>query len=307
MTKQFDIIGAPFNLLGCHPTNNNPVDGLRCMDEQIWIGLSDWMHVRNTRWGIDAKDKGDITPSLHVQTLIEMGRKETALTEYCAELKTKVMASFAQGRIPITLGGDHSIAVGTVQAALDFYQKQRNEKVAVIWVDAHADCNSSPESNLHGKPVALLMNQYPHNGWLVEPELTLSPDDIYYIAVRDLMLNEYQLINKLGITNYGMDTIDAHGFRAVLNELIAKLEREYDRIYLSFDYDALDGSIFRACGTPNVGGLSAREALFLVHRLAASPKFIGVDFVEYLPELDPDGVSKELMIKLIDAVWGFRA
>jgi arginase len=76
---------------------------------------------------------------------------------------------------------------------------------------------------------------------------------------------------------------------------------------LSFDYDALDGSIYRACATPNVGGLSAREAIHLVYSVASSPKFVGADFVEYMPELDDNGVSKELMIKLIDAVWGFRS
>ncbi|MGF1729504.1 arginase family protein [Photobacterium kasasachensis] len=307
MGNKFDIIGAPFNKLGCFPTDENTVDELRSLDEHTWVGLSDWINVRTTRWSADITDTGDVEVCAQVQELIDTNNKEAALSLYCDQLKSKIVSSYKQGRIPITIGGDHSIAVGTVQATLDYYQKQRNEKVAIVWVDAHADCNNSLESNLHGKPLAMLMNQYPHNGWSVEHELILSPKNIYYVAVRDLMPNEYQLINELGITNYGMDKIDSLGFRAVLTQLVETLEQDFDRIYLSFDYDALDGSIFRACGTPNVGGLSAREALTLVHALATSPKFVGVDFVEYLPELDKEGISKELMVKLIDAVWGFRA
>ncbi len=102
-----------------------------------------------------------------------------------------------------------------------------------------------------------------------------------------------------------LSLLDQIGMQGVLDQLMAKLEH-FDRVYLSFDYDALDGSTFRACATPNVGGLSAREAVHLVHTLAANPKFVGADFVEYLPELDPQSVSKELMVKLIDAVWGVR-
>ncbi|MGF1695491.1 arginase family protein [Vibrio lamellibrachiae] len=306
MKRKFDIIGAPFNLLGCHPTTENTVDGLRELNEQSWIGLTDWIHVRNTRWGADIKDVGDIIASSEVIELIDQDSKEQALATYCRQLQQRIERSLNDGRVPITVGGDHSIALGTVQAMLTHYQQKQGEKVAVVWVDAHADCNDSLASHLHGKPLALLMDRYPHHNWHVAPDITLSSSDVYYVAVRDLMPNEHQLIESLGITNYNMQQIDERGFSVVLRELMIKLEREYDRIYLSFDYDALDGSIFRAVGSPNVGGLTAREALTLVHTLAQSPKFVGADFVEYLPSLDKDGVSKELMVKLIDAVWGYR-
>ncbi|MCK6264579.1 arginase family protein [Vibrio sp. ZSDE26] len=307
MKKKFDIIGAPFNLLGCHPSTENTVDGLRKLNEQSWIGLTDWIHVRNTRWNRDIQDVGDIDASPEVINLIEQDKKEQALALYCEKLQARIEQTLESGRVPITIGGDHSIGLGTVQAILTHYQKNRNEKVAIVWVDAHADCNDSLASNLHGKPLALLMDRYPHHDWSVETEITLSADDIYYVAVRDLMLNEHQLISSLGITNHSMQEIDERGFSTVLNDLMTKLERDYDRIYLSFDYDALDGATFRACGTPNVGGLTAREAITLVHTLSRSAKFVGADFVEYLPSLDKDGVSKELMIKLIDAAWGLRA
>jgi len=306
MKNKFDIIGAPFNHVGFVTTENNTVEEFRCTDERTWVGLTDWVHVRNSRWSSDIKDTGDVLVSPSVHAKLAVNKKEAALAEYCTELKSKLLASYKNGRIPITIGGDHSIAIGTVQAALEFYQKEKKEKVAVIWVDAHADCNDSLESNLHGKPLAMLMNKYSHNGWLVAPDIELSPTNVYYVAVRDLMPNEHKLINEHGIVNYDMEKIEVLGITGVLKNLISELEVKFDRIYMSFDYDALDGSIFRACATPNVGGLSAREAITLVHTVASHPKFIGADFVEYLPELDATGTSKELMVKLVDAVWGFR-
>ncbi|HDY7443170.1 TPA: arginase family protein [Vibrio vulnificus] len=306
MGKSFDIIGAPFNQLGCLTTIENTVDGLRRMDEKTWVGLSDWIHVRNSRWGMDISDVGDVNPNEQVEGLIASNNKEQALAEYSNQLKAKVIASFEANRIPITIGGDHSIAVGTVLAALEHYQKEKGERVALVWVDAHADCNNSLESNLHGKPLALLMNEYTHNGWSVPKDSQLHPDQIFYVGVRDLMPNESELIRNSAITNYDMPYLDKMGMQGLLDELMNNIEENFDRVYLSFDYDALDGATFRACATPNVGGLSAREALHLVHTISLSSKFIGADFVEYMPELDADSVSKELVVKLIDAVWGFR-
>ncbi len=307
MTRSYDIIGAPFNQLGCVTTTQNTVDGLRQMDERTWIGLTDWMGVRVSRWGARICDLGDVQPNNKVKTCIESAKKESALAEYSEQLKSKVLSSYRSGNTPITIGGDHSIAVGTLLATLEHYQQNKNEKVAIVWIDAHADCNSTLDSNLHGKPLAMLTNEYSHNGWSIEPEVTLSPDSIFYIGVRDLMPSEYEFIKRTGIANFGMTHLDTVGIQAVLIELMEKIDSQFDRVYLSFDYDVLDGSVYRACATPNVGGLSAREALHIVHTIASSPKFVGADFVEYMPELDTNGVSKELMVKLIDAVWGFRA
>ncbi|MDA0147637.1 arginase family protein [Vibrio sp. LaRot3] len=305
MKRGFDLIGAPFNQLGIFATEQNTVDGLRRLNETSWIGLSDWLEVRTTRWQADIIDRGDINASEPVNALIARRDKEQALAEYSSMLHAQVLQSYQAGRTPVTIGGDHSIAIGTVQATLDYFQRQQGKRVAVIWVDAHADCNDSLASNLHGKPLALLMDKYPHNGWQVKPELVLNPTDVYYVGVRDLMPNEHELMTKHQMVNFDMNTIERIGINGVLEQLVSIVDERYDAVYVSFDYDALDGTQFRACGTPNVGGLSAREALHLVHGLSRHEKFVGIDFVEYLPELDNDEVSKELMIKLIDAVWGF--
>ncbi|EIT7026889.1 arginase family protein [Vibrio vulnificus] len=300
------MIGAPFNQLGCYVTNQNPVEQFRQLDEKTGQGLSQWMAIRNNRWDADINDCGDVAVSSDVLSMLASGKKGQALALYSNELQQRLIESYQQGRVPITIGGDHSIAVSTVQATLNFYQHQQEKRVAVIWVDAHADCNNQLASNLHGKPIALLMNQYPHNGWRIEISSTLSPSDVYLIGVRDVMPAEQQLMTQWQISHYSMDMIEQKGIHTIIDTLLTHLDRHYDHIYLSFDYDVLDGAQFRACATPNVGGLSAREALSLVRAVAAHPKFVGADFVEYLPELDESGVSKELMIKLIDSVWGFR-
>lgn len=305
-TKSFDIIGAPFNQLGYLTTDQNTVDGLRQVDEKTWMGLSNWIDVRNTRWGCDINDTGDVLPNVTTEELIKNNQLESALLEYSERLSQAVINSYNNSRCPITIGGDHSIAVGTLMGTLDYYQKQQGEKVAVIWVDAHADCNSTEDSNLHGKPLALMTNEYKHNGWRIPEEITLRPDHIFYIGVRDFMPCEHEFIENSGATHFSMQYLDTVCMQGVLDELMIKME-SFDRIYLSFDYDALDGSTFRACATPNVGGLSAREALHLVHTVSSNPKFVGADFVEYMPELDESSVSKELMVKLVDAVWGFRS
>ncbi|EOV0103281.1 arginase family protein [Vibrio vulnificus] len=304
--RRYDIIGAPFNQLGCYVTNQNPVEQFRQLDDKTGLGLSQWMAIRNDRWDADINDCGDVAASSDVLDMLASDNKEQALALYSSELQQRLLKSYQQGRVPITIGGDHSIAVGTVQATLNFYQNQQEKRVAVIWVDAHADCNNQLASNLHGKPIALLMNEYPHNGWQIETSSALSPSDVYLIGVRDLMPAEQQLMTQWQISHYSMDMIEQKGIHTIIDTLLTHLDRHYDHIYLSFDYDALDGAQFRACATPNVGGLSAREALYLVRAVAAHPKFVGADFVEYLPELDESGVSKELMIKLVDSVWGFR-
>lgn len=303
--RGFDLIGAPFNLLGCYTTSANPIEQLRQSDETTWLGLEQWRTIRNTRWGAYISDKGDVLAEPSVLAAVEQNRKEMALHLYSEQLKASVRQSYLDGRIPITIGADHSIAVATVQATLEHFQKNQRKRVAVIWVDAHADCNNQAESNLHGKPVALLMDRYLHPDWRVTDGMKLSPHDIYYIAVRDLMPAEQQLMNELGMVSFSMDMIEEQGINQVTQSLLAHLAQNYDHIYLSFDYDALDGAIYRACATPNLAGLSAREALYLVRTIAAHEKFVGADFVEYLPELDSKGVSKELMIKLLDAVWGY--
>lgn len=288
MAVGFDVIGAPLNRFGPVCSGDNPAQALRGAEG----GLDEWMAIRRQRWGADIRDCGDVEPCAEVCKYLGAGDKLAALDAYSAQLKAALLDSFSQGRRPITIGGDHAIAVGSLQAVLQHFQVERGEKVAVVWVDAHADCNDDQEGNLHGKPLAMLMNRW--------PKWQIAPEQLFYVGVRDIGPNELATISWLT-----MSQIEEQGIAVATQGLLQKLEQDFDHIYLSFDYDALDGAVFRACATPDIGGLSAREALYMVSKLAASEKFIGAEFVEYLPERDVNGVSHELMVKLIDTAMGF--
>lgn len=302
--NKFDIIGAPFNRVGFVNTKNNSVEPIRVSDPGCWNGLTQWINIRNNKWGADIVDRGDIEVNPEIESLLDSQNNLLALKKYSQDIVKRVLESFKTGRKPLIIGGDHSIAIGTISGVLNFYKRTRGERVAIIWIDAHGDCNDSDESNLHGKPLAILMNKY--SRWSIDKDLELSPRDIFYIGVRDLMPNEKRIIEENSITTYSIDRVDELGINQVISSIKKEIEDRYDRVYISFDYDSLDGSIFRSCATPNIGGLTSREVLNIINIFSQMGKFVGMDICEYLPELDNDLVSKELIVKILDTVWGFR-
>ncbi|WP_087025609.1 arginase family protein [Thaumasiovibrio subtropicus] len=306
MTRKYRILGAPFNRTSHRPTANNTVEPLRRCDGDDWYCLEEWIAVRTRNWQSDIEDIGDLHIDDNVASLLVAGEVDKGANHYMQQLRDAAYQCYANGQFPIIIGGDHSIALGSVQAALDYYQSDNNERVAVIWFDAHGDLNRQARGNLHGKPLAIMTNlNEKSSDWLPSSRAILKMEDLFHIGLRDLMLSEREVVERYETNFYDMETLDARGINAVIDELLLKLQ-EYDRFYISFDYDVLDGIEHRACATPNVGGMTLREALTAVHRLASDEKCVGFDIVEYLPELDDNGVGKHSVIKLIDAVWGFR-
>ncbi len=301
--RSFDIIGAPFNRLGHLKTNRNTVNPIRKSDKNKWNGLTEWINIRNKKWDADINDSGDVKVSNKISKLLKNKNDIKALQEYTRILKLKINSSIKNNRIPITIGGDHSISISTISSIIENYSIKNNEKVAIIWIDAHADCNDSLNSNLHGKPLAILMNKF--EAWKLTDDEILSPKDIIYIGLRDIMPNELKIIEDNDITNFSIDKIDELGIKTVYKAIENKIS-DYDRIYISLDYDSLDGSIFNHCSTPNIGGLNPREILYLIDKFTNNTKFIGLDICEYLPHLDKNKISKELIVKIIDTAFGYR-
>lgn len=299
----FDIIGAPFNRLGHITTKRNTINPIRKSDRNKWNGLTEWINIRNNRWKADIKDLGDVVVDKEINKLLKNNDELLALKKYSKLLNKKISTSLENKRIPITIGGDHSISIGTISSILDFYQNKKKEKVAIIWIDAHADCNDSTKSNLHGKPLAILMNII--GAWNRSDKEILSPNDLFYIGLRDIMPNELKIIENNNISNYSIDTIDEIGIKEIVKSIEEKMNN-YDRLYISLDYDVLDGSIYQHCATPNIGGLTSREILYIIHKLSSNTKFVGMDICEYLPEMDKRKISKELIVKIIDTVFGYR-
>ncbi len=205
------------------------------------------------------------------------------------------------GSFVISLGGDHSVSMGTVPGA------SAGRRTGVVWVDAHADLNtpaSSPSGNIHGMPLAHLLG-------LGDPRLTgiwgggaaLAPEDLVFVGLRSLDEGERALIRDAGIAAYTMKEIDQRGIAQVAAEVIERLAH-VDRLHISFDADALDPGLAPGVGTPVPGGLSYREAHLLMELLADSGRPTSLDLVEVNPILDSQNRSAAIMVEMAASLLG---
>lgn len=246
------------------------------------------------------QDYGDVKipyPDLAEGDTIPKTRTSMAVGEGCKAISDKVAEVRKNGHFALTLGGDHSIAVGTVSGAL-----RANSQTRVIWVDAHADINTphvSPSGNLHGMPLAFLMHlcdptSVPGYDWLKDVP-RLDPRNVVYIGLRDIDETEKQLIRENNVRAYTMHDVDKYGIGKVMEMTLDYLHlnvsddgREGSRttpIHISFDIDSVDPTYAPATGTAVPGGLSYREAHYLVEEVAATRLLTGLDMVEVNPQL----------------------
>nr|WP_086938614.1 arginase family protein [Thaumasiovibrio occultus] len=306
MSRHFAILGAPFNRCSHEPSRENTVAPLRRCVDGSWFALGETIAQRSGSAGLHVRDAGDVEVTPDIEQLFARGEVSRAAQRYMDFLQGKVSSMLASGEIPITLGGDHSIAIGTLRAVLNDYQERRGERVAVIWFDAHVDLNTQERGNLHGKPLAVLSHTTAMLDWVGPRTPKLDLANVIHVGIRDLMAVEKTEMARHDMTTFDMGRIDQLGFERVLSEIMVAIETQFDRVYISLDYDVLEGALFRACATPNIGGLMPRELLHAVHIIAKSDKFVGGEIVEYLPQKDHDLASRELVIKLVDAMLGFR-
>jgi arginase len=203
---------------------------------------------------------------------------------------------------PISLGGDHSISMGTVTGA------SRGARTGLIWVDAHTDFNtptSSPSGNIHGMPVAHLVGLGEERlvglggGWHVRPE------DIVMIGIRSVDRRERDLVREQGITVYTMKEVDQLGMTRVAEETLERLGG-LERLHVSFDADALDPTVAPGVGTPVAGGLTYREAHLLMELLSESGRVTSMDIVEVNPALDTQNQTAHVMVGMAESLLGKR-
>jgi len=191
----------------------------------------------------------------------------------------------AKGHLALTIGGDHSVAMGTIAGS-----SKVHKDLCVIWVDAHADINkplSTESGNLHGCPVAFLMGLEGTNmkefSWL---NPCLSPSQIVYIGLRDVDTAEKKILKDLGIKAFSMHEVDKYGIGKVVEMALDHVNPKRDRpIHLSYDVDALDPSVAPATGTPVRGGLTFREGHYICEAVAETGLLVAVDIVEVNPAL----------------------
>lgn len=221
------------------------------------------------------------------------------IAEAC-EQAYQLLSQNAPDIFPIVLGGDHSIAMGSVAGCA------RGQRCGLIWVDAHTDFNTpetSPSGNIHGMPVSHLIGlgearlRSFMQGWQIQPE------DIVMIGIRSIDPAERDLLKQYGIQVYTMKDLDLQGIPRIVQQTIAQLGH-LPHVHLSFDADVLDPSIAPGVGTPVAGGLTYREAHLLMELFAESGCIRSLDLVEVNPILDVRNQTAQMMVGLTESLLG---
>lgn len=257
--------------------------------------------------GHHVTDEGDIQIGLadgSVDTSTNL-RNLKVITEATEALGDKVFEVAEAGNFPLVLGGDHSIAIGTLSGI-----SERHENLGVIWYDAHADMNTSdtsPSGNIHGMPLAA---SFGHG----HEKLTnirgyspkVKPENIVIIGARSVDPGERQLIKEHGIRVYSMHEIDKMGMNAVIEDSIRYLkeERKTDAVHLSLDLDGIDPMYTPGVGTPVPGGISYRESHLAMEMLFDADIITSAEFVEVNPILDEKNRTADVAVALIGSLFG---
>ncbi|MEA3545064.1 MAG: arginase [Thermodesulfobacteriota bacterium] len=224
-----------------------------------------------------------------------------AVQQVCQAAYDAAVQAVVAGEIPLFLGGDHSLSIGTIGGVTS------QEPVGVIWVDAHGDSNSpktSPSGNIHGMPVATLLGDgYPELVNIGRPGAKILGKDVVMIGIRDLDSAERDWLKQSGVRVYTMRDLDERGMGTVTREALEYLG-DHKRIHVSIDMDALDPNIAPGVGTPSPGGLSCREAQLLMEIIADSKKLASVDIAEINPILDHENRTAEMAVELAVSLFG---
>ncbi|XP_066138595.1 arginase, hepatic [Euwallacea fornicatus] len=253
---------------------------------------------------LDVKDYGDISykipPDLKNENIPNM--KEYAHIASCNyEVSKTVKSILSRGRICVTLGGDHSLGLGTV----DGHIKAKDENVCVLWVDAHGDLNTNKTSssgNVHGMPMALLVKElsdyWPYLPGMDWQRPIISLRNIAYIGLRSVDSYERLIIDELGINAFGMEDIENYGISTVLDMALNKIDPEREKsIHVSFDIDSLDSLEAPSTGTAVRGGMTLREGIQLMEMVHRTRRLGALDLVEVNPFIG----SEQDVKKTVDA------
>lgn len=259
--------------------------------------------------GHEVRDHGDVTvpPSETCEAGDRTLKYLAPILEVVQRLADRVAASTAEGRVTVVLGGDHSIALGSVAGAA------RGRDLGLIWLDTHGDFNTNettPSGNIHGMPLSAICGIGDERlvtlGGTREAGPIVDPHNVVVVGARDLDADEKRLMQAAGITVYSMESVDRFGIGEVMRRAIDVAGRGADGIYVSLDLDVIDPNYAPGVGTPFPGGLTFREAHLAVEMLAESAKVVGLDVVEVNPILDRVNSTGELAVQLALSAFGKR-
>ena len=256
-------------------------------------------------------DKGDL-PAPIPETRAERDPKKKYIREIarvCQKLYQQVYQSHVEGALPLVLGGDHSLAAGSVGASADF-AASRQQALGLLWVDAHGDMNTPATTlsgNVHGMPLAALLGPEPAElSRIGQRSPKVTADKTVLIGVRNLDDLEKQRIREAKITVFTMKDIDRHGIAVVMKRALAIATKDTAGVHVSFDLDVCDPTIAPGVGTPVKGGLDYREAHMLMEMVADTGKLMALDLVEINPILDTANQTAILGTELAQSALGMR-
>jgi arginase len=257
--------------------------------------------------GVDVRDLGNLNgPSNPWQQSAQGYRHLAEVVAWNALLHDAVTAVLGEGRLPITLGGDHCLAIGSI-AAVAHHCKAQGKRLRVLWLDAHADFNTpsiTPSGNLHGMPVACLCGHGPDElVHLGGPGPALQARQVRQIGIRSVDEGEKRFVHEQGLDVYDMRFIDEMGMRHTMEVALATLD-EGTHLHVSFDVDFLDPEIAPGVATTIPGGPTYREAQLCMEMIADTGRLASLDIVEVNPARDVRNRTAEVAVDLVESLFG---
>ncbi len=229
------------------------------------------------------------------------------IADTCSKEAELVIQTLEAGKIPLVLGGDHSIAAGTVSGVAEFYRRSK-QRIGLLWIDAHSDINtpeSSPSGNVHGMPLGAIMGLF--SGPLSDmygfcPKV--KPDNVVLVGIRDVDNVERENIHKSGVHVFTMRDIDERGMRVVMEEALRLAGRNTVGYHVSLDMDWIDPEDAPGVGTPVWGGATYREGHLAMEIIADHGRLLSFEIVEVNPVLDERNQTAELAVELALSAFG---
>ncbi len=300
-SKHIAIIGAPLDL----------GSGRRGVDMGPSAVRVANLNGRLAELGYEVEDLGNV-PVIQRESQGEMDSRAKYLpqiAETCTRMAEMVDGALEAGKFPLLLGGDHSIAVGTVSGASRHFRR-RGQKLGLIWIDAHTDMNtpeSSPSGNVHGMPLACCIGQGPReltNIFGYSPKV--DPANVALVGVRSVDGGERDIVQHSGVHAFTMRSIDERGMRAVFEEAIRVAATGTAGFHVSFDMDAVDPREAPGVGTPVQGGITYREAHLAMEMVGDTGRMASLEVVEVNPVIDEANRTAILAVELVMSAMGKR-
>lgn len=297
--REIRIIGVPLDLGASRRGTDVGPSALRI------AGLG----AQLRRLGFSVAREDDIpAPAMETRTVEdEKARYKPQILEVCTQLATEVKRHLEDGAFPLVLGGDHSIAMGTVAGTAGYF-RDRGESLGLIWFDAHGDMNVpgvSPSGNVHGMPLAHLLGKGDSD---LRNILGFYPkvkaENVALIGIRDIDAGERKIIQDAGIHAFTMREIDEHGMATVARRAMEIVNDGTAGFHVSFDVDGCDPTVIPGSGTLVPGGVSFREAHLLMEYCADNGNLMSLEVVELNPFLDDGNISAERTLQLILSAMG---